>query len=125
MASSSHLRKRNYNVGKYLKRLKLYLDVIMIHCISKQYLYNLKSWMMYYKFRINNFFKYIILLTYQQNHSNTLAFKYPMAYFIHKHIITTNITHATLKHGVNKLINLGSVCIYPKYVREPMSGHCK
>ncbi|MCX7769949.1 MAG: GDP-L-fucose synthase [Proteobacteria bacterium] len=41
--------------------------------------------------------------------------------FIYDNImISTNIIHASYKYGVNKLLNLGSSCIYPKNCPQPM-----
>ncbi|RZV31497.1 MAG: GDP-L-fucose synthase [Chromatiales bacterium] len=34
--------------------------------------------------------------------------------------IQTNVIHAAWKHGVEKLLFLGSSCIYPKHARQPM-----
>lgn len=34
--------------------------------------------------------------------------------------IGTNVIHASYKHGVRKLINLGSSCIYPRLAPQPM-----
>ncbi len=42
--------------------------------------------------------------------------------FIYENImIAANVIHAGYKHGVKKLINLGSSCIYPKFAPQPMS----
>ncbi|MBI4707193.1 MAG: GDP-L-fucose synthase [Candidatus Omnitrophica bacterium] len=35
-------------------------------------------------------------------------------------IIAANVIHAAYKHGVKKLLNLGSSCIYPKFAHQPM-----
>ena len=35
-------------------------------------------------------------------------------------MIGFNVVHASYKHGVKKLINLGSSCIYPKFAPQPM-----
>ncbi len=35
-------------------------------------------------------------------------------------MIGMNIINSSLKHGVKKLINLGSACIYPRTVRQPI-----
>jgi GDP-L-fucose synthase len=35
--------------------------------------------------------------------------------------IASNVIHAAWKSGVNKLLNLGSSCIYPKHAPQPMS----
>ncbi|MBI5664806.1 MAG: GDP-L-fucose synthase [Nitrospirae bacterium] len=45
--------------------------------------------------------------------------------FIYENImIASNVIHAAYKHGVKKLINLGSSCIYPKFAPQPMSEDC-
>lgn len=45
--------------------------------------------------------------------------------FIYENImIAANVIHAAYKHGVKKLINLGSSCIYPKFAPQPMSEDC-
>ena len=47
------------------------------------------------------------------------------AEFIYENMmIAVNVIHAAYKHGVRKLINLGSSCIYPKYAQQPMSEEC-
>ncbi|MBN23394.1 MAG: GDP-fucose synthetase [Bdellovibrionaceae bacterium] len=35
-------------------------------------------------------------------------------------VIATNVIHAAAEYGVNKLVFLGSACIYPKLVPQPM-----
>jgi len=43
------------------------------------------------------------------------------AEFIYKNtMIAANVIHAAYKHGVKKLLNLGSSCIYPKFAQQPM-----
>jgi GDP-L-fucose synthase len=43
------------------------------------------------------------------------------AEFIYDNImISANVIHSSYKYGVKKLLNLGSSCIYPKYVEQPM-----
>ena len=45
--------------------------------------------------------------------------------FIYENImIAANIIHAAYKHGVKKLLNLGSSCIYPKLAPQPMKEDC-
>ena len=39
-------------------------------------------------------------------------------------MIGTNIVHASYKHGVKKLLNLGSSCIYPRLAPQPMKESC-
>ncbi len=46
---------------------------------------------------------------------------YP-ADFLHDNLmIAANIIHAAARHGVEKLVNLGSSCIYPKHAHQPMA----
>lgn len=43
------------------------------------------------------------------------------AEFIYDNLmIATNIIHAGYQHGVKKLLNLGSSCIYPKHASQPL-----
>jgi len=43
------------------------------------------------------------------------------AQFIYDNLmIAANVIHASYKHGVKKLLNLGSSCIYPKYAPQPL-----
>ena len=43
------------------------------------------------------------------------------AQFIYENlVIASNVIHAAYEHGVAKLINLGSSCIYPKHAPQPM-----
>ena len=43
------------------------------------------------------------------------------AEFIYQNMmISANVIHASYKYGVEKLLNLGSSCIYPKYAPQPM-----
>lgn len=45
--------------------------------------------------------------------------------FIYENMmIATNVIHAAFRHGVKKLINLGSSCIYPKFAPQPMGEDC-
>lgn len=45
---------------------------------------------------------------------------YP-AEFIYKNLaIESNVIHSSYRHGVKKLLFLGSSCIYPKYAPQPM-----
>lgn len=47
------------------------------------------------------------------------------AEFIHENLaIQTNVIHAAWKHGVRKLLFLGSSCIYPKHAPQPMPEDC-
>jgi GDP-L-fucose synthase len=38
--------------------------------------------------------------------------------------IQTNVIHAAWRHGVNKLLFLGSSCIYPRLAEQPMKEEC-
>tara|TARA_Y100000034_G_scaffold135469_1_gene207515 strand:- start:1850 stop:2788 length:939 start_codon:yes stop_codon:yes gene_type:complete len=50
-------------------------------------------------------------------HANNV---YP-ADFIHQNLqIQNNIIHNCYKHGIKKLIFLGSICIYPKFAEQPI-----
>ncbi len=43
------------------------------------------------------------------------------AEFIYQNItIAANVIHASYLHGVKKILNLGSTCIYPKFAPQPM-----
>ena len=49
---------------------------------------------------------------------------YP-AEFIYKNImIAANVIDASYRHGVKKLLNLGSSCIYPRMAPQPMKEDC-
>lgn len=49
---------------------------------------------------------------------------YP-AEFIYKNImIAANVIDASYRHGVKKLLNLGSSCIYPRLAPQPMKEEC-
>ncbi|MGE4550481.1 MAG: NAD-dependent epimerase/dehydratase family protein, partial [Opitutales bacterium] len=44
------------------------------------------------------------------------------AEFIYENLaISMNVTHAAWRHGVPRLLNLGSSCIYPRGASQPMS----
>lgn len=44
------------------------------------------------------------------------------AEFIHQNLqIASNVIHAAWKAGIEKLLNLGSSCIYPKHANQPMN----
>lgn len=45
---------------------------------------------------------------------------YPAEFIYDNLAIATNVIHASKMSGVNKLINLGSSCIYPKYAPQPL-----
>ena len=45
---------------------------------------------------------------------------YPADFIYDNLVISTNIIHASFKHKVKKLCNLGSSCIYPKFASQPI-----
>lgn len=45
---------------------------------------------------------------------------YPADFIYHNLMIESNIVHASYRHGVKKLMFLGSSCIYPKHAPQPM-----
>jgi GDP-L-fucose synthase len=45
---------------------------------------------------------------------------YPAEFIYQNIMISTNVIHASYKHGVKKLLNLGSSCIYPKLAPQPL-----
>ena len=45
---------------------------------------------------------------------------YPAEFIYDNLIIETNVIHSAFKHGVKKLLFLGSSCIYPKLADQPM-----
>jgi len=49
---------------------------------------------------------------------------YPAEFIYDNLMIATNVVHASYKHGVKKLLNLGSSCIYPKLAPQPMKEDC-
>ncbi|EBN7347811.1 NAD-dependent epimerase/dehydratase family protein, partial [Salmonella enterica] len=46
---------------------------------------------------------------------------YPADFIYENMMIESNIIHAAHLHNVNKLLFLGSSCIYPKLARQPMA----
>jgi len=48
---------------------------------------------------------------------------YPAAFIYDNLMIETNVVHAAHRVGVEKLLFLGSSCIYPKYAPQPMAEH--
>ena len=46
---------------------------------------------------------------------------YPAEFLRDNLVIQTNVIHAAWKHGVKKLVFLGSSCIYPKLAPQPMA----
>ena len=47
--------------------------------------------------------------------------KYPADFLVDNILITTNVIDASCKHGVEKLLFLGSSCIYPRMASQPIS----
>ncbi|MDR1375425.1 MAG: GDP-L-fucose synthase [Holosporaceae bacterium] len=45
---------------------------------------------------------------------------YPADFIYENIMMGANIVHASYKYGVQKLLNLGSSCIYPKFAPQPM-----
>jgi len=45
---------------------------------------------------------------------------YPADFIYQNIMIAANVIHASYKHGVKKLLNLGSSCIYPKLAPQPL-----
>lgn len=46
---------------------------------------------------------------------------FPAEFIYQNLMIETNVIHQAFTHGVKKLLFLGSSCIYPKYVPQPMA----
>ncbi len=46
---------------------------------------------------------------------------YPAEFLRENLVIQTNVIHSAWKHGVKKLLFLGSSCIYPKLAQQPMA----
>lgn len=49
---------------------------------------------------------------------------HPAAFLRDNIVIQTNVIDAAYRHGVRKLLFLGSSCIYPKHAPQPMSEDC-
>lgn len=49
---------------------------------------------------------------------------YPAEFIYTNMMIAANVIHTSYKHGVKKLLNLGSSCIYPKRAPQPMTEDC-
>lgn len=49
---------------------------------------------------------------------------YPAEFIRDNLAIQTNVIHSAWKHGVRKLLFLGSSCIYPKFAPQPMPESC-
>lgn len=45
---------------------------------------------------------------------------YPAEFIYDNLMIAANVIHASYQHGVKKLLNLGSSCIYPKHAPQPL-----
>lgn len=45
---------------------------------------------------------------------------YPAEFIYQNIMIAANVIHASYKHRVKKLLNLGSSCIYPKFAPQPL-----
>ncbi len=45
---------------------------------------------------------------------------YPAEFIYENIMIEANVIHASYQHGVKRLLFLGSTCIYPKLVKQPM-----
>ena len=45
---------------------------------------------------------------------------YPAEFIYDNLLISSNIIHAAFKYKTEKLINLGSACIYPKHCKQPI-----
>ncbi len=45
---------------------------------------------------------------------------YPAQFLYDNLMIASNVIDASYRHGVKKLLNLGSSCIYPKYAEQPI-----
>jgi GDP-L-fucose synthase len=48
---------------------------------------------------------------------------YPAEFIYDNIMIAANVIHSSCKHGVKKLLNLGSSCIYPKLAPQPLREH--
>lgn len=49
---------------------------------------------------------------------------YPAEFIYRNLAIETNVIHYAYEHGVEKLLFLGSSCIYPKFAPQPMKEEC-
>ncbi len=49
---------------------------------------------------------------------------YPADFIYDNLMIQSNVIHSSFKHGVKKLLFLGSSCIYPKLALQPISESC-
>jgi len=49
---------------------------------------------------------------------------YPADFIYENLMIAANLVHASFRHGVRRLLFLGSSCIYPRLAPQPMSEDC-
>lgn len=49
---------------------------------------------------------------------------YPAEFIYDNLMIQSNIINSSYKHGVNRLLFLGSSCIYPRFATQPMTEDC-
>lgn len=49
---------------------------------------------------------------------------YPAEFIYDNLMIQTNIINSSYKHGVERLLFLGSTCVYPKFAPQPMTEDC-
>ncbi len=49
---------------------------------------------------------------------------YPAEFIYDNMMVAANAVHSAYRHGVKRLLFLGSSCIYPKHARQPMSEDC-
>ena len=45
---------------------------------------------------------------------------YPAEFIYQNLMIGANVIHAAYRHGVRKLLNMGSSCIYPRLAPQPL-----
>jgi GDP-L-fucose synthase len=73
---------------------------------------------------VNNFFQYekpeYVFLAAAKVGGIYANNTYPAEFIYQNLMIESNIIHASYRHGVKKLMFLGSSCIYPKYAPQPM-----
>jgi GDP-L-fucose synthase len=50
--------------------------------------------------------------------------RYPADFMYDNLMIQTNIIDSSYKHGVKRLLFLGSTCIYPKFAEQPIKEEC-
>jgi len=49
---------------------------------------------------------------------------YPADFIYDNLAVATNVVHSAFRHGVKRLLFLGSTCIYPKHAPQPMPEDC-